>query len=120
MDYTIAISRIISTGIEAAKRDYVRTDQQEKLDGSIAGFNACAGKQPHELLVVLTEATQRQNEAHRERYHNYWWFACYATEVEWVCNVVGAIMLNEGLEPIVSPTCRGVLHAHRILQSNIQ
>ena len=37
----------------------------------------------------------------------YWYARCFALEVEWVCNVVSAMLMNEGRPTIVTPTARG-------------
>ena len=49
---------------------------------------------------------------------NYWWFRCFQLEVEWVCNVVSAMLMNEGHHtPLLSwlPTANGAMKAASIV-----
>jgi hypothetical protein len=116
MDYNEFLNRVINEGIEAAKADYKEERQKPHLEGLIAGFEACRNKNPLELIEVFKEA----NEYVKLNYDvptKYWWFRCYQLEVEWVCNVVSAVLVNEGKPPIFSwlPTCNGMLKAAKII-----
>ncbi len=58
------------------------------------------------------------NIAFHERKDNYWWFRCYQAEVEWVCNVVSAMLMNEGhITPLLSwlPTANGYIKVASII-----
>lgn len=119
MEYNYFLKRAINEGIGAAKADYPWKKNKDKREGSIAGFEACRDKQPLELLELYKEACEYANRAFVEQAEDYWWFRCYQLEVEWICNVVSAVMVNEGKPPILShlPTCRGVMQAASILNS---
>jgi hypothetical protein len=53
MNYHEFLERVVDEGIAAAKAYYTRPEQKQKLDGSIAGFEACRGKTPPELKELL-------------------------------------------------------------------
>lgn len=115
MDYDGFLNRIIEDGIAAAKADYDKPEEKDKLEGSIEGFNACRGKDPAGLIKLLAEAQRRTVEAHREQAANYWRIRCFEAEVEWVCNVISAGLASSGFTPIVPVTANGGMQAARIL-----
>lgn len=119
MEYNEFLNRVINEGIEAARNDYKKESQKPYLEGSVAGFEACRNKNPLELFEVFKESQEYVNNsfAERDKHEKYWWLRCYQLEVEWVCNVVSAILLNEGKPPILSwmPTCNGVSKAASIV-----
>ena len=108
-----ALNQIIDDGIEACKLDY--KDRPMELKGSVAGFEACRNKTPIELKEILDTANQKTHQAFLEQVDNYWEVRCFALEVEWVCNVLSAILMNNGLPIIIPPTCRGILKAADIV-----
>jgi len=118
LGYEDFLRSVIEDGIEAATRDYTKPDQAHKLAGSLAGFEACRGKSPEELAVLLLEirrkvAIMRFKPLDDER--DYWHWRCHEAEVEWVCNVVSAALLNEGKTTIVPPSANGMMAAAKIL-----
>lgn len=116
MDYFQFINTVIERGIIAVNIDY--KDDENKRNGAIAGFEACRGKLPEELNKVWKEVEEYIKEAHNKREVNtYWWFRAYQLEVEWVCNVVSAMLYNQGKKPVLSwlPTGRGVMAAAYII-----
>lgn len=115
MNYNQFLAKIISDGINAAKADYTSKSDKERLDGSIAGFEACRNKAPQELAILLNKATIECNEAFREDRPNYWYYKSYQLEVEWVCNCVSCALVNQGEAPIVTPTARGMMRAAEVL-----
>lgn len=98
------LTTIIEDGIEAARLDYVDPRHKLKLDGSIAGFNACRDKSIEELTSLLHES---------EKKCRYW--RCYHLEVEWTCNVISAALRNQNEKVIITPTVRGMSKAIEIL-----
>jgi len=121
MNYNEFLTRVIDEGIEAATSDYTKESEKSQLEGSIAGFNACRDKSPEELVAVWNEATKKMNEAFGEQKDNYWWYRCYQSEVEWVCNVVSAMLMNQGnYAPLLSwlPTANGATKAASIVGVN--
>lgn len=116
MDFFEFLTAVIEKGITAARRDYTRPDQEQKLNGSIAGFEACRGKNPLELKDLLDAAGISVSDAYRgDDKAQYWWYRCYQAEVEWVCNVISAALYNQGLPVIITPTCRGMITASEIV-----
>ena len=109
------IERVIGDGINAAKADYPKPDQKEKLKGSISGFEKCRGKNTLELLTLLDEAKIATHKALLEQAKNYWFVRCEEAEIEWVCNCVSALLVNEGFDPIIIPTARSVMKVAEIV-----
>lgn len=117
MDYKTFLAKVIDDGIDAATKDYIEEKEKEQLEGAIAGFNACRNLLPEDLVELLKTASQYKNEAYFKQSDNYWFFVCYHSEVEWVINVVSAMLVNEGREPLLPyhPTVNGVKKAAEIL-----
>jgi hypothetical protein len=118
MNYNEFLIRIIDEGIEAAKADYIGESNKNMLEGSIAGFTACKDKTPEELVEVWQKSSDNMNDAFREQKENYWYYRCFQLEVEWVCNVVSAMLMNEGgITPLLAwlPTANGVRKAATII-----
>jgi len=119
MEYNDFLNRVINEGIEAATADYKEERQKSHLEGSISGFEACRNKSPLELFEVWKESQEYVQKSFfdRDDPDKYWWFRCYQLEVEWVCNVVSVVLLNEGKPPILSwlPTCNGMSKAASII-----
>jgi len=113
MEYNTLLTRIIDEGIEAAKKSYA--NRPDKLKGSVDGFESCRGKSPAELASALAAAGAATNAARICRADNYWEVRCFELEVEWMCNVVSAALLNQGLPTIVQPTARGMMKAASII-----
>lgn len=123
MDLITFINKVIDQGIEAAKADYVKPDQKKNLEGSIKGFEDCRGKSPTELKELLHVASKTANDIiFTDDVTEYWYYRCRALEIEWVCNCVSAILVNEGQAPLSSflPTSRGVMKANEILRRSYE
>jgi hypothetical protein len=126
MNYNEFLTRVIDEGIEAATADYTKESEKQQLEGSIAGFNACRDKSPEELVEVWKQAGKRTEEASHEVYKtqskgDYWYHRCFQSEVEWVCNVVSAMLMNQGnYAPLLSwlPTANGAMKAASIIGVN--
>ncbi len=116
MDYFEFLNKIIEEGRAAAIEDYTgKPNKEDNLKGSLEGFEACRGKNPVELASILADAHQRVLLAFRREAPNYWQINCREAEIRFVCNVVSATMVNQGLDPIVLPSCSGVMVAARVL-----
>jgi hypothetical protein len=116
MSYAGFLQRVIEEGIEAARQSYGKKEPH-MLKGSIEGFDACRGKTPYELGQLLIKARQAAMDAAVEKMEedSYWRVRCYELEIDWVCNVVSAVLMNEGQPTIVPPTARAVLKAADII-----
>lgn len=113
MDYFRYLGRIIELGMEGARRDYEPDDP--RLEGSLDAFARCRGMPPQELLRLHYEARARVAQLHGSTApeEEYWRALAFATELEWVLNVLGAGL---GMQPIGVPiTARGVMTAAKIL-----
>lgn len=109
------LTRVIDDGIEAATRDYDGENHRQKREGSIAGFEACRGLEPNSLRELLRRASEQTSNARVFDRQKYWWYRCFELEVEWVCNVVSAALMNSGEPVIITPTARGIIQAAKIL-----
>lgn len=119
MDYREFLTRVIDEGIEAAKQDYKgdSPEQIQRREGSIQGFEECRERLPGSLYLLLDESKKKAFEKHGKQAEDYWYWHCRAAEVEWVCNVVSALLVNEGCLPIAQnlPTARGAMKASEIV-----
>jgi hypothetical protein len=117
MTYEQFLARIIDDGIVAARADYTSPDDADRLRGSLAGFEACRGLSPEQLGWLLGIAAAETTERHRAQAADYWYWRCREAEIEWVCNCVSAVLMNEGSQAIAAwlPTARGVMKAHEVL-----
>lgn len=106
-------NRVVDAGIDAAREDYKNSPL--KRDGAVAGFEACRDKNVVELLDALNAAAAAKHEAFKSDRERYWYYVCFHAEIEWVCNVVSAVLVNEGREPIITPTARGFTQAAKII-----
>lgn len=102
---------IVEQGIDAARQDY----NGRKLDGAVAGFNACRGKSPQELKELLDICAISTRSAMREHSSEYWWYRCYQAEVEWVCNCISVALMGQGCPVIVTPTISAAIFVGNIL-----
>ena len=119
MNYKKLIEKIVEEGRVAVKKDYAGKDQKAIRQGSLAGFNACLDKDPHQLLQLLKKARKdaKGSFLNHDYGDKYWKIRGYTLKVEWVCNVVSAILFKEGKPVIVNPTARGVKMASKILNA---
>ena len=127
MDYDTFIHKLITIGIQAAREDYGGDDDSkekhrpDKLAGSIDGFEACRGRQPAEIAVLLADARKRMQEAFVRVSEKeisdgeYWRARCREAEIGWVANCVSVVLVNQGLPPIETPTARAALTVAKIV-----
>jgi hypothetical protein len=112
---------LIEDGIEAARKDYTDPKDLARLNGSIAGFQACFNKNPPEIRKLLKDSAERTSKAFIDvnektiTDYDYWYQVCFAAEVEWVANCISALMISQGLNPIAGITTRGVMKASEIV-----
>lgn len=122
-NYWTLLERVIRDGIAAAADDYARKEDGTKLQGSIAGFQACTSREPEQLATLLQEARLDTWRAHQDALDRenetttaeYLYWRCRELEIEWTCNVISAVLANQGLPVIVPPTARGVTKAAEIV-----
>jgi hypothetical protein len=119
--YQDFLAKVVDESIEAATKDYSsRPGSEHKLQGSVAGLNACRDKSPPELAALLVRAQKVHRQAfHKTVLERYWRVTCFMHEVEWVCNVISVALVNQGIPPIVEPTMRAALMAQRISMSDL-
>ena len=115
MNYSDFLDRVIEEGRQVAIADYTKPRDADRLRGSLEGFDACRGRLPHELGEILEKAHRKMIAAFGQGTDNYWRINSKEAEIEWVCNVVSAMLVAQGLRPIVPPTANGGLKAAAIL-----
>jgi hypothetical protein len=111
MTYNEFLNEVIEGGIAGATADYTKPEDKSRLEGAIAGFNACRDKRPNELIEIYNEAGEYMKGCYGNgEVEKYWWFRCYQLEVEWVMNCVSCLLYNEGQPPLLSwlPTCNAM------------
>lgn len=116
MEYETYLDKVINDGIAAARVDYA--ERPAMLKGAVAGFEACRGLQPSALAALLKDRNQQTRAAFRDESlsrDQYWETRCFEAEVEWVCNCVSAVLMNQNLPMIVNPTARGMMKAAAVV-----
>lgn len=68
-------------------------------------------------MIEAQQATHRLR-TEGEESDTYWFKRCYELEIGWVCNVVSALLVHQGRDPIVPVTARD--HALFSLQRMIE
>lgn len=115
VNYNEFLSRVIDDGIVAATADY---KSGPRLEGALAGFEACRGLQPAQLLQVWRNAAGKTSVLYFDASDDEYKRAqCFEAEVEWVCNCASAVLQNEGRPPVLGhlPTARAVIKVAEIL-----
>jgi hypothetical protein len=115
MNYEEALNKIINDGIEAAKQSYAKPGDELKLNGAIAGFEACRGLSPTSIGELMKKAFKTAEVCAVVQDPEYWYWRCRALEIQWVANVISAILDAQRLPVIVHPTVRGVKKAAEII-----
>lgn len=108
---------IIEDGKEAAKQSYTRPCDQLKLEGSLRGFDDCHQKSIQELTALLRESNEAAQVAMHTEASDYWYWRCRSLEIAWVCNVVGNVLMAQGV-PLIDGsilTARGAMKAAEII-----
>lgn len=83
-DYHQLLNRQIDLCIAAAKKSYANSTDKNKLEGSLAGLEACRGLELKEISSLLTTAYRYRSEARERQDENYWYFRCYEVEVKFI------------------------------------
>lgn len=123
MTYDEFLTRVIDEGIAAARADYTKPEDKARLEGSVEGFEACRGKHPIDLQKLMWDARQKTQTAFHRVHEteitdeNYWSIRCREAEIEWTCNVVSAMLMNEKMAPLdpLMPTARAVMKCAEIV-----
>lgn len=110
--YDALLEQVILDGCEEVRAVYAEKDEQR--EGALSGFEACRGKPPSELKRILGWARKNTAAAFRSE-QRYWFWRMRELQIEWVCNVVSAALVNQGDPEIIPPTARGVMKAAAIL-----
>lgn len=114
MPYEKFLEEVIERGKVGVIRDYHKPHQIGLKKGSLAGFEACRGLSPKDLRDLMTTSRGRIDWDTSDD-NSHWYGRGFNMEVEWVCNVVSAMLLNEGKPVIIQPTARAVMLAAEIL-----
>jgi hypothetical protein len=113
------IDEIIAQGTPVAETDYA--NRPEELESAKAGFEACRNKDVMQLKELLAASQKKENEAYTaavldsSKMVEFKKARAFSAEVNWVCNVLSAVLQEHKLTPIIPPTARGVLVAGDIL-----
>lgn len=115
LSYDAFLTRVIDDGQEEARTAYAGPKKAHKLEGALAGFEACRGASPRRLHDLLVEAERERGRRQEGDLTAFWWQVAYFRQVEWVCNCVSAALENSRLPTIVPPTAFAVRKAAEIL-----
>lgn len=115
--YDQLLDRIITDGIAEVRETYADPKEHHKRDGAIAGFEACRGKSPADLVALWSEAEKTAAQIRHDHHEgsgeatDYWRQRYKALQIEWVCNVVSVGLMNSGQSPLLGhlPTMRGAM-----------
>lgn len=121
MIFAELVKRIIDDGIEEVKIAYQKPTNAHKLEGAIAGFEACRAAKTSAELVVLWHRANEDCKMARFRaritigesldtmMRTFWKARAYEAQVEWVCNVLSAGFAQTHIPPLLPwlPTTRG-------------
>lgn len=104
--YDQLLTRLIEDGIAEVTREYADPEKHHKRDGAIAGFEACRGKRPDEILA-LWKAAERECFALRQRVPAepalaYWTKRYESLQYEWILNVISVGLVGQG-KPALAP-----------------
>ena len=119
MNYEEFLTQVIDNGLKSIAEDARMAKYPKRVEGSKEGFEACRGKTPEQLAQLLVEANRKTLNARMDykgpTIEEYWKQVHYALQIEWVCNSVSALLMNQGLPVIVNPTARGLINASKIV-----
>ena len=123
MKYNNFLQEIIDSAIVGVHQDNSKRKDEDRKEASLFGLEQCRGKSPDELRALFLESVQYCNDEIGKSVDNgidksqYWWFKHYQSEIEWICNVVSAVLCNLGHEPLLphQPTGRAYMKAAEIL-----
>lgn len=128
MRYQDFLNIVVDEEIKVVHQDYnvdgmkvLKGSMKAILEGSLAGLEACRDKSPPQLAQLLDRAGRVQLACfHSTVSDRYWRVNCFFHEVEWVCNVISAALVNQGVQPIVAPTMKAAIVAERISKGSEQ
>lgn len=122
MKYDEFLNQVIANGLKSLAKDERLAKYPKRVEGSKEGFEACRGKDTEQLAAILTEANRLALNARQDfsgpTIEEYWKVRYYGIQIEWVCNTVSALMMNQGLPPIIRPTARGLINAAKVVGVN--
>lgn len=95
---------------------YYDNDMKPLLEGSLAGLEACRNLSPPQLAGLLERSARVHHRAfYQTVIGRYLRITSFMHEVEWVCTVVSAVLMNQGMMGIVTPTDRAIRMANSII-----
>ena len=112
--YENFLERVINESIAAAKDDYRSPESAQKLEGSIAGLEACRGKSPIQLESILVNARHVTSEACLLNYKDRWKHRCYEIEVERVVSLI-----TQFIHAITKKTTRRTIEVQGEVHGNL-
>jgi hypothetical protein len=109
------LDRLISDGIAEVRAAYAAPADHHLRDGAVSGFEACRGKTPLELVALWTTTREENHQIrtacqrHQRDSQDYWQSRYKEFQIEFVCNVISAGLINNGQVPLLAhlPTIRG-------------
>ena len=119
MTYRTFVVSIVGEGVDALERAIVDGDKGPREAGALTGYDACVQcESAPELGILLAFARNKHTAVIGEPLPDAdqcVFSAGFVGAVEWVCNCVSALLLNEGLQALTRPTSRGILKCAELL-----
>lgn len=111
------LSFAIDDGIEALRERHAGRLGADlmRFEGGRDGFEACRGREPHELVETLAAATMRRETARQAGAADYWYHRYFEVQVEYVASVMSAALLQHGLPPIATVTAQSLMRYAEIV-----
>lgn len=105
----------IDDGIESLREQLTGRIDRMRFEGGRDGFEACRGKEPHEIVELLAAATMRREEARQASAPDYWYHRYFEVQIEYVASVMSVALMQHGLPPIATVTARSVIRYAEIV-----
>lgn len=120
MTYREFLSKLIDNCRDIATAFYY-SESKGCLEGALSGIEACRHKSPEDLALLLFRAERVHRGAlHKTVKSRYWWTNCFLHEVEWICNVVSFVLVNQGMDAIIQPTVDAAYKAKELVDSAVE
>lgn len=106
---------VIDDGIESLRQQCSAPHHKMRFEGGRAGFEACRGVEPVDMVELLDLARARRVAAKEANAEDYWWHRYYEAQIEYVASVMSAGLVQHGLPPIVTVTAQSMIRYAEIV-----
>ena len=100
---------IIDDGIMEIRMTMTRPEDAMKLEGGIEGFESCRGKEPGQIMDLLSDAAVARVKAMEEGADDYWRLRMKEAQIEYTAAVLSVALRQLGLPTIVPISAKAQL-----------